>query len=191
MSPTHDAYGKKTLIPAVHRVAMVERSLENYPLVKCSKWETSQSGWSRTLLVLQTHMQQINEVLSDASKASQYPHLPPVCIVEAPPRLMMICGGDLLESFSVPGLWKSEDTEAIVRDFGLVVVTREGSDPARYVDDHEVLSKHKENIVIVEEKVPNDISSTRIRRAVQAGESVKFLVQQPVIDYIHDNKLYL
>lgn len=194
MSPVHDAYGKKSLIPSHHRVAMVERSVQNYPFVKCSKWESQEaSGWSRTLEVLRKHLQQIQQVQNDSSKATQFPHLPAVTSssATATPQLMMICGGDLLESFSVPDLWKPEDMEAIVRDFGLVVITREGSDPTKYVDEHELLSKHKDNIVIVTENVPNDISSTRIRSAVKAGKSVRFFVEKPVIEYIESNKLYL
>ena len=48
----------------------------------------------------------------------------------------------------------------------------------------------QENIHFVTERVPNDISSTRIRRCVQRGESVRFLVPDAVIDYINTNNLY-
>ena len=48
----------------------------------------------------------------------------------------------------------------------------------------------QENIHFVTERVPNDISSTRIRRCVQRGESVRFLVPDAVIDYINANNLY-
>ena len=55
------------------------------------------------------------------------------------PQLMLICGGDLLESFSVPDLWADDHVRSIVRDFGLVVMTREGSDPGGYVAGHAIL----------------------------------------------------
>ena len=48
----------------------------------------------------------------------------------------------------------------------------------------------QENIHLVTERVPNDISSTRIRRSVQRGESIKFLLPDPVIEYISANNLY-
>ena len=51
-------------------------------------------------------------------------------------------------------------------------------------------SSPQENIHFVTERVPNDISSTRIRRCVQRGESVRFLVPDAVIDYICANNLY-
>ena len=48
----------------------------------------------------------------------------------------------------------------------------------------------QDNIHLVTERVPNDISSTRIRRSVQRGESIKFLLPDPVIEYISANNLY-
>lgn len=34
------------------------------------------------------------------------------------PRVTLLCGADFPESFSVPNLWKREDTTRIVADFG-------------------------------------------------------------------------
>ena len=41
-----------------------------------------------------------------------------------PVTLKLLCGADLLESFAVPGLWDEEDLASIVRDYGLVVISR-------------------------------------------------------------------
>ena len=46
------------------------------------------------------------------------------------------------------------------------------------------------NIQIVTEWIPNEVSSTRIRRALKRGESVKYLLQDPVIDYVYRNGIY-
>merc|ERR1712020_629963 len=91
-------------------------------------------------------------------------------------RLFFICGGDLLESFSVPNLWKNEDIEALVKTFGLIVITREGSNPEEYVEDHPTLKLYSDNIHIVRESITNDISSTKIRTAVKQEDSIKFFV---------------
>ena len=48
----------------------------------------------------------------------------------------------------------------------------------------------QDNIHIVEERVPNDISSTRIRKAIRRKESIRYFVPDPVIQYISENKLY-
>ena len=43
---------------------------------------------------------------------------------QGPITFKLLCGGDLLESFAVPGLWNEEDLESIVRDYGIVVISR-------------------------------------------------------------------
>ncbi|KAK3095433.1 hypothetical protein FSP39_014653 [Pinctada imbricata] len=105
-------------------------------------------------------------------------------------NLRLLCGADLLESFGTPGLWKDEDIEDIVSRFGLVCITREGSDPRKFIYESDVLTKYQENIHIVTEWIHNDISSTKIRRALRRGESVKYLIQDVVIDYIKEHRLY-
>lgn len=48
----------------------------------------------------------------------------------------------------------------------------------------------QKNIHIVTEWITNEVSSTKVRRALRRGESVKYLVQDSVIDYIYKNALY-
>ena len=202
ISPTHDNYRKKKpslVVSGKHRVKMVELALQNYDFVKCSRWETEQDDWTRTREVLEEHLKQINKVAEASDdQDNKLCHLPDSLvtlnrdILKQPNvfKLFMICGGDLLESFSVPNLWKDEDIEAMVRSFGLVVITREGSNPEQYVDKHPIVSQYKENIFIVKEKITNDISSTKIREAVKDGKSIKFFVDDTVIQYISEHNLY-
>jgi nicotinic acid mononucleotide adenylyltransferase len=46
------------------------------------------------------------------------------------------------------------------------------------------------NIKIVTEWITNEVSSTKIRRALRRSESVKYLLEESVIDYIHKHGLY-
>jgi nicotinic acid mononucleotide adenylyltransferase len=46
------------------------------------------------------------------------------------------------------------------------------------------------NINIVTEWITNEVSSTKIRRALRRSESVKYLLEEFVIDYIHKHGLY-
>jgi nicotinamide mononucleotide adenylyltransferase len=59
ISPVSDEYGKKNLIPAEHRLKMVELAIENYSLVKCSSWETQQDKWTRTRPVMDEYSKQV------------------------------------------------------------------------------------------------------------------------------------
>lgn len=51
-SPVHDAYQKKGLLPAHHRVNMLSLALKNWPGLACDPWEAAQEGWTRTAKVV-------------------------------------------------------------------------------------------------------------------------------------------
>ncbi|XP_077992659.1 nicotinamide/nicotinic acid mononucleotide adenylyltransferase 1-like isoform X2 [Glandiceps talaboti] len=110
---------------------------------------------------------------------------------ERPVQLLLLCGADMLESFAVPGLWKEEDIDEIVGKFGIVVISRAGSDAHKFIYESDVLTRLENHIEIVTEWIPNEISSTRIRRALKRGNSVKYLIPDPVINYIRSHKIYL
>jgi nicotinate (nicotinamide) nucleotide adenylyltransferase len=134
-------------------------------------WETQQEGWTLTASVLK----RFQSIISAEGGGS---------------RVKLLCGADLLESFATPGLWESEDIDAIVRDYGLVVISRSGSNPEKFIYESDHLSQLQTNIDLVTEWIPNDISSTKIRRSLRRGESVRFLVPDAVLDYIQEHKLY-
>ncbi|WAR21577.1 NMNA3-like protein, partial [Mya arenaria] len=71
--------------------------------------------------------------------------------------------------------------EDIVGNYGLVCITRNGSDPRKFIYESDVLTKHQDNIQIVTEWITNDVSSTKIRRALRRSESVKYLLQDTVL----------
>lgn len=106
------------------------------------------------------------------------------------PQLKLLCGADVLQSFSVPNLWKKEDIAEIVGQFGLVCVTRSGYDAEKCVYESDVLHKHRKNIHLVREWVTNEISATHVRRAVRRGQSVRYLLPEPVVGYLQDQRLY-
>ncbi|XP_025095329.1 nicotinamide/nicotinic acid mononucleotide adenylyltransferase 1-like isoform X2 [Pomacea canaliculata] len=204
ISPVSDAYQKKDLVSAKHRCAMLRLALEssNCKWISLDTWESDQSKWSTTESV----MAHFREVLDNKFNANFKPtqkrrrkienneadvdNIPKIIIDEQPPLLKLLCGADLLESFGTPGLWADEDIEKIVGKHGLVCITRAGSDPSKFIYESDVLSKYQENIHIVTEWIYNDISSTKIRRALRRGESVKYLLPDSVIEYVREHELY-
>ncbi|KAF8414269.1 hypothetical protein HHK36_002269 [Tetracentron sinense] len=106
-------------------------------------------------------------------------------------KVMLVCGSDLLESFSIPGAWIREQVQAICRDYGVVCIHREGKGIERIISEDDILNENKENIKVVDELVPNQISSTRVRECILRGLSVKYLTADEVIDYIAQQNLYL
>lgn len=96
----------------------------------------------------------------------------------------------MLESFSTPNLWKKEDIAEIVACFGLVCITRSGYDAEKFVYQSDILHKHRKNIHIVREWVTNEISATHVRRAIRRGQSVRYILPEPVVQYIQNQHLY-
>ncbi|XP_029520441.1 nicotinamide/nicotinic acid mononucleotide adenylyltransferase 1 isoform X2 [Oncorhynchus nerka] len=106
------------------------------------------------------------------------------------PQLKLLCGADVLESFGVPNLWKHEDIAEIVGRYGLVCITRNGCDAHKFIHQSEVLWKHRKNIHVVREWVTNEISATHVRRALCRGQTVRYLLPDPVVSYIREHGLY-
>ncbi|XP_019870564.2 nicotinamide/nicotinic acid mononucleotide adenylyltransferase 3 isoform X2 [Aethina tumida] len=196
ISPVHDAYGKKELQCYTHRLAMTKLALQDLDWVKLSDWECKQETWSRTREVLQYHQNQINSYLHNnrnEGNKDECTWLPVNELKNATPgtvTVKLLCGGDLLESFGTPGLWSDEDIAAIVGQHGLVVITRSKTNPLEFIYNSDLLTRYMGNITIVTEWIRNEISSTKIRRALRRNESVKYLLPNPVLDYIYKNELF-
>ncbi|CAG0917582.1 unnamed protein product [Notodromas monacha] len=204
LSPVHDDYGKKDLVNADHRRQMLKRALETSTWLHLSSWESTQNSWQRTRQVLNYHQFEVDKTLEESKLhqkqgsrlKSPFSWLLKTAALAAngngfePVKVKLLCGADLLESFHIPGLWSDEDVKEIVGGFGLVVITRHGSDAAQAIYKSDLLTKYEGNIDIVTEWITGDISSTKIRRCIRRGESVKYLVPDSVIEYIHSNALF-
>lgn len=197
MSPVSDDYRKKGLVSARHRIAMAKLALETSDRIRVDPWETEQESWTETVKVLRHHynesvrlLQSRKEIMksiqptersTENSLSSQYSVLP---------ELKLLCGADFLQTFQTPNLWKKEHLQEIVEQFGLVCISRAGSDPAQYINESELLTKCQHNIFLVKEWIQNEISSTQIRYALRRGLSVKYLIPDSVIAYIAYHNIY-
>ncbi|XP_058826277.1 nicotinamide/nicotinic acid mononucleotide adenylyltransferase 3 isoform X2 [Topomyia yanbarensis] len=194
VSPVHDSYGKKGLVSATHRCTMIKIALQSSDWIRLSEWETQQEEWTRTRLTLQYHQNFINSYLKDSNNINeqQIPAWIPTGLKKTSShvQLKLLCGADLLESFATPGLWKDEDIEAIVGQHGIVVVSRAGSNPEQFIFNSDILSRYRKNITIVTNWVTNDVSSTLVRRLLSRGMSIKYLLDDYVMEYIKQQGLY-
>ncbi|XP_073309344.1 nicotinamide/nicotinic acid mononucleotide adenylyltransferase-like isoform X2 [Primulina huaijiensis] len=145
ISPVNDAYKKKDLLPAQHRVTMCDLACRSSNFIMVDSWEASQDTYQRTLTVLS----RVRTSLCESG-----------CVSHESLKVMFLCGSDLLESFNVPGVWIREQVKTICRDFGLVCIRRDGQDVENIVLNDDILNEFKDNIKIVDEVVPNGISST-------------------------------
>jgi len=59
-----------------------------------------------------------------------------------------------------------------------------------FVYDH-FLTPFQDNIISVDEIVPNQISSSRVRDCIKRCLSIKYLTCDEVIEYIREHKLFM
>jgi len=176
LSPVHQKYGKKSLVPMYHRVNMVAFGLQDSSWMHVDAWECSQSEWTRSALVLS------NRFLKELD--SLHPGAKP----------MLACGGDLLESFTAKQengqpVWLPEDQETILARCGVVCMAREGTNLDEVIASDPLLARNKENIVVFNPTVQNNVSSTLVRQLLQQGKSLKYVVPDGVLSYIYENEL--
>ncbi|GMH05819.1 hypothetical protein Nepgr_007659 [Nepenthes gracilis] len=176
MSPVNDAYKKKGLISSEHRIKMCNLACKSSDFIMVDPWEASQNAYQRTLTVLS----RVKSCLCESGVISG-----------ESTKVMLVCGSDLLESFSIPGFWVHEQIRTICRDYGVICIRREGHDAEKIIWKDDILIESKNNIKIVDEPIPNQISSSRIRECIAKGLSVKYLTADEVIDYIRQHQLYL
>ncbi|CAH2069833.1 unnamed protein product [Thlaspi arvense] len=175
MSPVNDEYKKKGLLSAEHRLEMCNLACKSSDFIMVDPWEASQDSYQRTLVVLS----RVKTFLTNNR-----------LVPEESLKVMLLCGSDLLESFCTPGVWIPEQVKTICEDYGIVCIRREGQDVENIIFGDKTLYETRDNIRIVNNFVPNQISSSRLRQCISRGLSVKYLTEDGVIDYIRQNQLY-
>jgi len=56
-------------------------------------------------------------------------------------KVMLLCGSDLLESFSTPGVWIPDQVRTICNDFGVICIRREGKDVGNLIAGSDILQE--------------------------------------------------
>lgn len=176
MSPVNDAYKKEGLLSAQHRLQMCHLACKSSEFVMVDPWEASQNTFQRTLTVLS----RVKSILSEGGLLSRE-NL----------KVMLVCGSDLLHSFGIPGVWIPEQVRTLCRDYGVVCIRREGQEVEKIISNDEILNEQRGNIKVIDELIPNQISSTKMRDCISRGLSIKYLTADEVIDYIKEQRLYL
>lgn len=171
ISPVSDGYGKPGLRSSTHRMKMIELATANSTWIRLLDSEAKNPNWTPTKNVIKN----TQETLQSESNV--------------PIQVMLLCGGDLLESFSKKGLWKENDIFDICKN-GIVVVCRPGFDSESYISKSPILSQLKSSIYVVHDIVTNDTNSTVIRKSLCQKQSVKYLIPDETLNYILENELY-
>ncbi|XP_068094944.1 nicotinamide/nicotinic acid mononucleotide adenylyltransferase 1 isoform X2 [Hyperolius riggenbachi] len=207
ISPVSDGYKKKGLVDGSHRLAMARLATQTSDWIEVDPWECQKEDWTETMQVLRHHQQQLADSHNEGSRDkksgcrrnnkkrkmdnSGQDVLDFSCpLSRAVPQVKLLCGADLLESLGTPNLWKPEHVTEIASSFGLVCITRIDCDARKFIYESDILWRYRNNIHVVEEWITNDISSTKVRRALRRGMSVRYLVFDSVLEYIRKHDLY-
>ncbi|CAG8551564.1 9208_t:CDS:2 [Ambispora leptoticha] len=182
-SPVSDHYKKEGLAPAYHRVRMCEMAVERTSTwLMIDAWESLQKEYTPTAVVLD-HFHEMINIQGGGVKTSDGK--------TRNVKIMLLAGGDLIESFRIPNLWSNEDLHHILGDFGCLIVERTGADVWGFLLSHDILYEHRKNVYVIKQLIYNDISSTKVRLFVKRGMSIKYLLPNSVIKYIQQHQLYL
>lgn len=180
VSPVHQAYGKKSLVDMYHRANMMTVALHDSEWIAVDTWECAQDAWTRTALVMDRYQAELDRLHKEGS-------------LTAPARALLLGGADLVESFKdiAPDgtrVWSLADIEKIVTK-GMACITREGTDLDGILKGLDLLEKNKDNIKVVHPVGGAGISSTLVRKLLNKGASIKYIVHDAVIDYISEHRL--
>lgn len=182
-SPVSSNYKKQGLAPAHHRVRMCELACERTSSwLMVDAWESLQDKYTRTALVLDHFNEEINKKRGGIKTKSGE---------KRGVKIMLLAGGDLIESMGEPDVWADNDLHHILGKYGCLIVERTGSDVRSFLLSHDIMYEHRRNVLVIKQLIYNDISSTKIRLFVRRGMSVQYLLPNSVIRYIQEHKLYI
>lgn len=179
LSPVSDAYKKKGLAPAHHRIEMCRLATENTSKwLMVDPWEAESPTYIPTAKVLDHFDYEINEVMggiecTDGTRKR--------C------RIVLLAGLDLIQTMSTPGVWDERDLDHILGNYGVFALERTGTEIDSTLAN---LKQWEKNIHIIRQVVTNDISSTKIRLLLKRNMSIDFLIPDDVISYIYEHNLY-
>ncbi|KAJ3530073.1 hypothetical protein NM208_g9485 [Fusarium decemcellulare] len=151
LSPVSDAYRKKGLAPAHHRIEMCRLAAEHSSKwLMVDPWEAESPTYIPTARVLDHFDYEINEVMGGVE-----------CVdgTRKRARIVLLAGLDLIQTMSTPGVWDERDLDHILRNYGVYAVERSGSSIDTALAN---LKEWEHNIHIIRQVVTNDISSTKV-----------------------------
>ncbi|TMS36507.1 hypothetical protein L596_003654 [Steinernema carpocapsae] len=174
-----DQHAASDMATTHHRLQMVELLAAKTSWVRVDQWESEQRQQTGIVHVLR----RIHDQMRQKKTSESF-------------RVMLLCGGDVMDSFAKgnPAADRGGVTEIVelVRDHGMVVMTRANSNPLKVIYMVDALREFQKNIYVIEDETfASSLSSTRLRTATRRGESIKFCTSDEVISYIAQFRLYL
>ncbi|EYC38571.1 hypothetical protein Y032_0709g1725 [Ancylostoma ceylanicum] len=176
MSVAGDSPSTRT--SAKHRLRMVETAVRKNFWIRAGDYECTQSTPVRQIAVLKHYQKKISQKHDE------------------PIRMLYVCGSEVLDELVAVQsdgccLWTHAEIKELLQKHGLIVLKRGRTHPSQTIYLTDVLRQYQKNIYVIEDETfPNDLRCSRIRTALRRGESVKYCLDDDVIEYINDHNLY-
>lgn len=180
LSPVGDAYKKRGLASANHRIRMCELAADqtsNWIMV--DPWEALKKDYTPTAMVLDHFNEEINNKHGGIEVENGE---------KRKVRVALLAGSDLISTMAEPGVWGQADLDHILGDYGAFIIERSGSKADKAVEF--IPQQYHRNIHIIRQLISNDVSSTKIRDLLSQRMSVHYLLPACVIIYIQQQGLY-
>ena len=162
--PVSTKYQKSKLASDEHRYNMLKLICENEEKLEVSNIELIQDKQLYTIQTLDLLKEQYGQDYD----------------------LWFVMGSDNLKQI---GNWYN--TERLLEEYKIIVLERENDRVEDLIKDSKLLEKYKESLIKINGIEKIFLSSTMIREKIKNGENIEEYIDEKVLEYIKDNKLYV
>ena len=162
--PVSTKYQKSKLVSNKHRYNMLKIICQNEDKLEVSDIELLQNKQLYTIETLDLIKEQYGD---------KY-------------EIWFVMGTDNLKEVDT---WNSP--ERLLKEYKIIVLEREEDRLEDLIKENKLLKKYKESLIKVEGIDKIFLSSTMIRDKIKNGEDVEEFINENVLVYIRDNKLYI
>lgn len=160
--PVGNHYYKEGLISSEHRVNMLKKTCSKNDKYEISTVEVNSEKLLKTIDTL--------ELLQEQYQSHE---------------LWFATGTDNLKEVH---LWK--EPEKLLSKFKLLVIERDRDNAEEIINNSEILSSYRDNIIVMKLSIRSNISSTIIRDIIKTDKSCRYLVPDEIFAYVNKNLLY-
>ena len=100
--------------------------------------------------------------------------------------IYFIMGTDNLKELRT---WK--EPEKILANYKIIILERNDDNIYEIINNDELLNKYKQSLIKIDGIDRIFLSSTMVREKIKNGEDVKQFIDEDVLEYIRENKLYM
>ncbi|XP_065221048.1 nicotinamide/nicotinic acid mononucleotide adenylyltransferase 1-like [Planococcus citri] len=180
----------QNLVSMDHRLAMIKYALNSSDWIQLSTKQCRKLNTSFLIDILQHHQTSFDFIYKNSSLDSdECKTIEDFTSKKCRIMVKLLCGADFM--MFLRDSEEKEEVQKILINYGVVVISREGYDIDSIVYENDLFWTHRKNIMIIKDQIENQITCSKIRKAISRGRSIKYLVNDAVERYICLHNLYI